>query len=95
MGILPEPLGALQIRLHAQEVAAAALRDLAWENPSNMSKIAAADAIEPLVDMLLVGSEEGKEISATALKILAGRGRGGDRAWGAVWWGFGDVVCSA
>ncbi|CAG9463857.1 unnamed protein product [Pedinophyceae sp. YPF-701] len=62
----------LQVRLHAQEVAAAALRDLADGNKNNMGLIALADAIEPLVDMLMTGSEEGKEISATALKNLAG-----------------------
>lgn len=62
----------LSMRLHAQEVAAATVRDLVAGNQENMTAMARADGIEPLVDILILGSESGKEIAANALVNLAG-----------------------
>lgn len=60
------------IALHAQEVAGSAIRDLVSDNHHNMALAAKADGIEPLVDILIQGSERGKEIAANALVNLAG-----------------------
>lgn len=48
------------------------MRDLVAGNQENMTAMARADGIEPLVDILILGSESGKEIAANALVNLAG-----------------------
>ena len=57
--------------LLSQEIASAAIMDVVLDHQDNLRAATKADAVEPLVDVLITSSERGKEHAACALLNLA------------------------